>query len=373
MADLYSTLGVRRDADDAEIKRAYRRRARECHPDAGGDEAEFKEVTHAYQVLSDPEKRRRYDRYGDDGTPGRRVADDPFGFGSGTGGIGDVIDAFFGTAFGGGAAAGGRRPRTQPGRDVLVPLEVTLEEVATGARRTVPVKVARPCDQCGGSGSASGGGTDRCGQCGGSGSVQRIVRTAFGQLATASTCPACEGTGSSVADPCTGCGGDGRRESERDITVEVPAGVDDGDRMRVRGAGEAGRNGAPAGDLYVEIRVLEHDHFQRDGRDLWAQVTVPFVQAALGAELTVPTVTGEEVEVDLPAGTQPADVLEVRRAGLPPRGGGQRGDLHLRVQVEVPRDLDDQQRELIERIAELRDEQAPPARGLLGRLREAFG
>jgi molecular chaperone DnaJ len=374
LPDLYEILGVSPEASPDDVKRAYRKKARESHPDAGGDEETFKQVTHAYQVLSDPEKRVRYDRFGDDGTPGTRGQGDPFaGFGgAGFGGIGDVIDAFFGSAFGG---QGAGRGRTQPGRDVLVPIELTLEDVAEGVRRPVEVEVATTCDLCGGSGSSTGGAASRCATCGGAGQVQRIVRTAFGQLATAAACPDCEGSGQTVQDPCPGCAGEGRRVSKRTITVEVPSGVDHGDRLRVSGAGEAGRTGAPAGDLFVEVHVAEHDIFERDGRDLWAEVSVPFVQAALGATLEVPQVVGGAETVELPGGTQPGDVLRVRRAGLPQRGGsgGNRGDLHLRVHVEVPKDLDGEQRELLRRFAELRGEEAPPeGRGLFNRLREAF-
>ena len=380
MSDLYEILGVARDASSDEIKRAYRRKARELHPDAGGDEEAFKEVTHAYEVLSDSEKRARYDRFGDDGTPGSRgagAAGDPFGFGGaqGFGGLGDVIDAFFGSAFGGGGGQGRRGgPRTQPGRDVLVPVTVTLEDLATGVKEPVEVEVATTCDQCGGSGSASGQGPVACSTCGGAGQVQRVVRTAFGQLATASPCPTCEGTGHAVEDPCPGCGGDGRRVTKRTITVDVPPGVADGDRLRVSGAGEAGRRGAAAGDLYVEIHVEPHELFERDGRDLWGDVTVPLVQAALGATLQVPTILGDEVTVDLPAGTQPGDVLTVRKVGMPRRGGaGARGDMHLRVHVEVPRHLDGEQEELLRRLASLRGEDAPAqGKGLFTRLREAF-
>lgn len=373
LPDLYQTLGIPRDASPDDIKRAYRRKARESHPDAGGDEETFKQVTHAYQVLSDPDKRARYDRFGDDDTPGTRGQGDPFGFGgAGFGGIGDVIDAFFGSSFGQGAGGGGRG-RTQPGRDVLVPVELTLEDVAAGVRRPVEVEVATTCDRCGGSGSSTGGGATRCATCGGAGQVQRVVRTAFGQLATAATCPDCQGTGSTVADPCPGCAGEGRRVAKRTITVEIPPGVADGDRLRVSGAGEAGRHGAPAGDLFVEVHVAEHDLFERDGRDLWAEVSVPLVQAALGTVLEVPLVDGDTTTVDLPAGAQPGDVLTVRRAGLPTRGGGRPGDLRLRVHVEVPRDLDGEQRELLRRFAELRGEEAPAdGRGVLSRLREAF-
>jgi molecular chaperone DnaJ len=370
--DLYELLGVPRDASSEDIKRAYRRKAREHHPDAGGDEEAFKQVTHAYQVLSDPDRRLRYDRFGDDGTPSSRGAgQDPFGFGgAGFGGIGDVIDAFFGSAFGG--AAGGTT-RSQPGRDVLVGVELTLEEVVTGAHREVEVEVATACDQCGGNGSATGSPAGHCNTCAGAGQVQRVVRTAFGQLATASPCPTCGGTGRTVVDPCTGCGGEGRRVQRRTLGVDVPPGVDHGDRLRVTGAGEAGRQGASAGDLFVEIRLVDHELFERDGRDLVAEVSVPVTQAALGGTLTVPTVDGSEVEVEVPAGTQPGTVLTVRRAGLPAQGGGRRGDLRLLVRVEVPTDLDAEQRDLVARLAELRGEDLPAqGSGLFTRLRGAF-
>jgi molecular chaperone DnaJ len=373
--DLYELLGVPRDASPEDIKRAYRRKAREHHPDAGGDEEAFKQVTHAYQVLSDQDRRLRYDRFGDDGTPSSRGAgQDPFGFGgAGFGGIGDVIDAFFGSAFSGATAGGTGRGRSQPGRDVLVGVELTLEEVVTGVRREVEVEVATGCERCGGSGSASGSPAGHCDTCAGAGQVQRVVRTAFGQLASASPCPTCGGTGRTVTDPCTGCGGEGRSTQRRTLGVDVPPGVDHGDRLRVTGAGEAGRRGAPAGDLFVEIRVVDHELFERDGRDLVAEVAVPVTQATLGGTLTVPTVDGTEVEVEVPAGTQPGAVLLVRRAGLPVQGGGRRGDLRLLVRVEVPTDLDAEQRELVERLAELRGEQlASRGRGLFTRLRGAF-
>lgn len=372
MPDLYDILDVSRDASQEELKRAYRRKARECHPDAGGSEEDFKAVTHAYEVLSDPAKRRRYDRYGDDGTPGsRRAGAQGFGFG---GGLDDVIDAFFGTAFGQQGGAGTRRRQeSRTGRDVLVPLELTLEEVATGTERSVEVEVAVTCEQCGGGGSASGGGPVRCSTCGGSGRVQRVVRTAFGQLATASGCPDCDGAGYAPTDPCSACGGEGRRVERRTVSVEVPPGVDEGDRLKVGGAGEAGRRGARAGDLYVEVRLADHEVYEREDRDLHGEVTVPLVQAALGSVVVVPGIDGREIEVDVPPGTQPGDVVSVRGAGLPRRGGGSRGSLHLHVQVEVPTELDGRQRELLRELAELRGEAVSErGRGLMARLREAF-
>jgi len=372
VSDLYELLDLTRDADADQVKRAYRRKAREHHPDAGGDEEAFKALTHAYQVLSDPQKRARYDRFGDDGTTNGR-SQDPFGFGAaGFGGIDDVIDAFFGQSAGF-RTTGGRSRRQQPGRDVLVVVELTLEEVVTGVARDIEVDVPRACETCEGSGSRDGSGPTTCSTCGGAGQVQRVVRTAFGQLATAAPCGACQGSGRSVGDPCPDCRGEGRRATSRTLRVDVPAGLEDGDRIPVRGEGEAGRNGAPPGDLYVQVRVTAHELFERDGRDLAAEAGVPMTQASLGGTLTVPTLDGEDVEVPVPAGTQPGDVLTVRRAGLPVRGGGRRGDLHLVVRVEVPTGLDAAQRELLEQLAAARGEElSPRSGGRFSRLRDAF-
>lgn len=361
--DLYEVLGVAPSASPEEIKKAYRRRARECHPDAGGDEEEFKRVTHAHQVLSDPERRARFDRFGDDGTSRPNGAGDPFGFG----GLGDVLDAFFG-----GAATGGGRARANAqGRDVLVPVQVGLEDVLHGGELPVDVEVARGCDVCGGSGSASGSGPTTCSTCGGRGAVARVVRTAFGQMSTSATCPACQGAGRAVTDPCSGCGGDGRRVTQRTITVELPVGIEHGTRLRVPGAGEAGRHGATPGDLFVEVRIAPHDVYERDGRDLWADLSVPMTLAALGGTVTVPVLDGDEVELEVPPGSQPGDVLSLRRHGLPGRGGRARGDIRLRLRVEVPTALTTEEREALARFADLRGE-AHEQRGLVERLRDAL-
>lgn len=370
MADLYDVLGVPRGAGDDEIKKAYRRKAREAHPDAGGDEERFKRVQHAYTILSDAERKARYDRFGDDGTSASRGQGGPGGGAAGFGGLGDVFEAFFGQ--GGGGFGGAARSRSdRSGRDVLVPFELDLVDVLNGVDASVPVEVARTCDTCGGSGSNNGGGPARCSTCNGQGQVQRVVRTAFGQLATAVACNDCEGTGSRVTDPCTGCGGDGRTQQRREVTVRIPPGVDTGDRLKVAAGGEAGRNGGPAGNLYVEIRIREHDIFEREGRTLWASLSVPFTQAALGAEIPLETLDGP-VTVEVPPGTQPDDVLSVRRRGLPATGGGGRGDLKLRVDVAVPRDLDGEQRDLLEQLAKLRGEDVHDAAGLFGRVKRAF-
>jgi molecular chaperone DnaJ len=354
MAELYEVLGLRPDAAAEEIKRAYRRKAREHHPDAGGDAERFKEVTRAYEVLSDPERRSRYDRFGDDGTSQARGGGDPFGFG---GGIGDVIDAFFGSGFGGGGGGfGGAPPRERAGRDVLVGVELTLEEVLTGVTREVQVEVAASCDACGGNGSSDGSAPERCSTCKGAGRVQRMVRTPLGSMATASACSACSGTGRSVANACRACRGEGRRVQRRTLEVELPAGLEDGDRIPQRGQGEAGRQGAPAGDLYLQVQVAPHPFLERDGRSLHTRVRVPLTTALLGGTVRVPALGGAEHEVQVPAGVQPGEVLLVTRAGLPVRGGGRRGDLHLHVDVDVPKRLGRHERDLVRQWAERRGE-----------------
>jgi len=353
MADLYETLGLRPDAATEEVKRAYRRKAREHHPDAGGDAERFKEVTRAYEVLSDPERRARYDRFGDDGSSrAGQGAGDPFGFG---GGIGDVLDAFFGSGLGG-AGFGSEPRRERVGRDVLVTVELTLDEVLTGAARRITVEVASTCERCSGHGSADGSAPIRCVTCGGSGRVQRMVRTPLGRMATAAGCTTCGGTGRSVADACVGCRGEGRRVSSRELDVEIPAGLEDGDRIPQRGQGEAGRQGARAGDLYIQIQVAAHPSLVRDGRSLHTRVRIPVTTAVLGGRIRVPALGGGEHEVDIPAGVQPGEVLLVARGGLPVRGGGRRGDLHLHVDVEVPRRLGRKERELVRDWAQQRGE-----------------
>lgn len=368
MADLYEVLGLRPDAGAEEIKRAYRRQAREHHPDAGGDAERFKEVTHAYEVLSDPERRARYDRFGDDGTSSARGGGgggDPFGFG---GGIGDVIDAFFGAGFGGGGGGfGGAPQRERSGRDVLVGVELTLEEVLTGVTREVQVEVAATCDGCAGNGSSDGTSPARCTTCNGSGRVQRMVRTPLGSMATASGCSACGGTGRSVANACRTCRGEGRRVQRRTLEVEIPAGLEDGDRIPQRGQGEAGRQGAPAGDLYLQVQVAPHPFLERDGRSLHTRVRVPLTTALLGGTVRVPALDGTQHDVQVPAGVQPGEVLLVTRAGLPVRGGGRRGDLHLHVDVEVPKRLGRQERDLVRQWAEQRGED--PAGGGVAEVR----
>lgn len=373
MDDLYEILGVSRDANEDEIKRAYRKRARESHPDAGGDADTFKQLTTAYEVLKNPEARANYDQFGDPRGPGGvgGSGGDPF---AGFGDLSDLIDAFFGGGMAGGFS-GGRATRRGPqgGRDAIVDVALTLEEAAAGVRRELEVTMARPCDACEATGAKGDAGPVTCSTCNGQGAVQQVARSVFGQMLTTTPCPACRGEGSMIADPCTDCGGEGRVSSTETVTVDVPAGVDTGTRLRVSGRGEAGRRGGALGDLYVRVRVAEHEVFTRDGNDLHCELAIPMTQAALGAELKLPTLHGEQV-VSVPPGTQTGEIITLRRQGMPKlSGGGARGHLHVHCRVSTPTDLDEQQQALLRQFAEARGEDVPAEhRRLFSRLKDAF-
>lgn len=377
MRDLYEILGVSRDASDDEIKRAYRKKARELHPDTGGDENAFKELTTAYEVLKNPEARANYDRFGDPrGPQGARMGGggDPF---AGFGDLSDLIDAFFGGGFTGGASArGGGARRQRGGRDAVLDVRITLEEAAEGAQREVEITVPRPCETCSGKGAAPGSDIVTCSTCDGAGAVQQVTRSVFGQMLTSAVCPDCRGAGTRVESPCPDCRGEGRRQTTETATIDVPPGVDNGMRLRLSGRGEAGLQGAPAGDLYVRVHVSPHEVFERDGADLHCRLPLPMTQAALGAEIPIPTLHGEET-LRVPPGTQPGAVLTIRRAGMPRlNGGGSRGDLHVHCDVEVPRRLGPDEADLLSQLAKLRGEDEPSAGrdgdGLFGRLKRAF-
>jgi molecular chaperone DnaJ len=364
--DYYGTLGVTRDATPEEIKRAYRKLARELHPDVNPDtEAQhrFKDVTAAYEVLSDPKKRQIVDLGGDplgSGGGGNGGARDPFsGFG-----LGDIMDAFFGAAGGAGGGGGGRGPRSrvQAGSDALIRLTLSLEECATGVSRELTVDTAILCELCGGEGTREGTTTQMCDTCGGRGEIQSVQRSFLGQVVTARPCPVCRGFGEVIPDPCPRCDGEGRVRARRTITVKVPAGVADGVRVRHGGQGEVGPGGGPAGDLYVEVEELPHPTFDRDGPDLHCTVRVPMTSAALGAVLPLETLDGTE-ELTIEPGTQPNTELVLSGRGLPKlRSSGRvdgKGDLHVHLEVEIPTRLDTQQGELLRQFAELRGEEQP--------------
>jgi molecular chaperone DnaJ len=373
VADHYETLGVSRDASAEEIKRAYRRLAREHHPDVNPDanHDRFKEISAAYDVLSDPEKRQRYDMFGDAGGAGG----DPFGgAGFGFSGLGDIMDAFFGNA---GATSSRRtRSRVRRGADALARVHITLADAAFGVTRDVTFDSATVCGTCHGSGTAEGTHPETCSTCQGRGEVSQVSRSFLGQVMTTRTCPRCGGAGSVISSPCRDCGGDGRVAHRRTVSVKIPAGIEEGMRIRISGEGEVGPGGGQAGDLYVEVDVEEHDVFERDGDDLHCQVTLPMTAAALGTSLTLETLDGNE-QIEVRPGTQSGTVQTLRARGIPHLRGTGRGDLHVHVLVQTPSHLDEEQEDLLRRLAELRGEQHPdgrdPGGGFFSKLRDVLG
>ena len=375
--DYYGILGVPRNASADEIKKAYRKLARELHPDLNpSPEAQerFKEVTAAYEVLSDPQKREIVDLGGDPLAPGGGL-----GGGAGfTGGFADIMDAFFGGA---GMGTRGPRSRVRPGADALIRVELDLHETAFGTTRELTLDTTVVCNVCQGAGTAAGTHPETCPTCGGRGEVQSVQRSFLGQLVTSRACPECGGVGTRIRHPCPDCAGDGRVRARRTITVKVPAGVEDGMRLRLSGEGEVGPGGGPPGDLYVEIRENRHPVFTRDGDDLHCRVALPMTAAALGTVVKFETLDGAE-SLSIKPGTQSGSVVTLRGRGVPhlSRGVG-RGDLHVHLDVETPGDLDDEQEQLLRRLAALRGEEAPDYTltstdatngGLFSRLRDAF-
>jgi molecular chaperone DnaJ len=383
--DLYDLLGVARDADTDAIKKAYRRLARQLHPDVNPDpetQERFKEVSRAYEVLSDPQKRAAYDRGGD-----------PFGVG-GFGGQGagfsftDIMDAFFGGQPG--AQSRGPRPRVRRGQDALIRLDIDLAEAAFGVSRELKVDTAVVCTTCGGEGAAPGTHAIPCETCRGAGEVAHVQRSFLGEIRTLRPCAACRGFGSIIPDPCRECSGDGRIRSRRSLTVKIPAGVDTGTRVQLTEQGEVGPGGGPPGDLYVEITVARHPTFTRHSNDLHCTVTVPMTAAALGTTLQLPTLEADVVppegastdletsfDLDIKPGTQSGTEAVLRGRGVPGLRGG-RGDLIVTIAVETPTRLDPRQEELLNELAAIRGEEKPAGqiragtKSVFGRLRDAF-
>jgi molecular chaperone DnaJ len=370
--DYYELLGVRRDATQDELKRAYRKRARELHPDTNPDdpaaEAQFKEVTLAYETLSDPERRRRYDRFGPEGAAAS--ASDPFNVGGNFGGLGDIFDAFFGgsaTGFGGGGRAGPPR-----GQDLEVVVEVDFELAVFGGEHPVTVRTAVACETCEASGAAPGSSAQQCPQCSGTGQVRRVRQSILGQMVTAGACTQCGGMGQVIERPCPDCRGEGRQICEKTYTVDVPAGVDTGSTLRLAGRGAAGIRGGGYGDLYVHVKAASHPRFQRHGYDLVHELHVPFTQAALGAQFAFDTLDGAE-DLVVPRGTQTGRVFRLRGRGVPHVEGRGRGDLLVQIVVDTPTDLSPEQEETVRQLAELRgDDVAPADSGFFSRIRSAF-
>lgn len=371
--DYYQLLGVAPTASSEEIKRAYRRKARELHPDANqGDstsEERFKEVAVAYEVLSDPDRRRRYDTFGPEGANG---GGEPFGFG---GGIGDIFDAFFGGA-GASPFGGGGRGRGQAGppagADMEVTVQIDFEAAVFGASQDVSLRLPVMCNACEGSGARPGRAPVTCQECRGSGSVRRVRQSILGQMVTAGPCPRCGGAGQVIADPCPDCRGDGRRTEQRSWTIDIPAGVADGNTLRLSARGAAGPRGGRNGDLFVHLRVRPHERFARQGDDLVHELHVPFTQASLGAMRALQTLDGVE-EVIVAPGTQTGEVLRLRDLGVPHVHGKGRGDLLVSIVVDTPTDLSPAEADLLRSLAAERGEEVePPDTGLFSRIRGAF-
>ncbi len=376
--DYYELLGVGRDADEGQIKKAFRRVARELHPDVNPDpqaEQRFKEAAEAYEVLSDSDRRSIYDRYGHDGLRSGGYAPSFDTFGS----FGDIFDAFFGGGgsggggFGGIFGAGGRAGPAQGG-DLAVSVEIDLSEAARGVRTDVAYDAVALCEHCRGNGAEPGTPIETCERCGGSGQLRAVSRTPFGQVVRAVACDSCGGDGRIPRQPCRQCRGRGRTAARRSVEVDIPAGIAEGQRIRLSGHGHAGEQGGPPGDLYVLVRVREDQRFIRDGNDLVTVLDVAAPLAALGGSFVVPTLEGEPVHVEVGAGTQPHETIVVRGGGMPSLRGGRRGDLRVVVNVQIPRRLSREQRELLERLAaSITEENVREDAGVFSKLKRAFG
>jgi molecular chaperone DnaJ len=368
MADFYELLGVSRSASADEIKKAYRKRARELHPDANPDDPEaealFKQVAEAYEVLSDDTKRSNYDRFGSASGPGGfGGGGDPFG-----GGLGDLFDAFFNNA-GGGAG----RPARARGVDLEVVATLDLEDTVRGAAKKVKVRTAVACETCDATGAAPGSGVETCTQCDGAGQIRQVRQSILGQMVTTSACPRCAGEGQVIKQPCTNCSGEGRTVEDREYTVDIPAGVSHGSTLRLSGRGAVGPRGAEAGDLYVEIRVAAHPVFQRDGDQLLAELHIPMTQAALGAEVVFGGVDGP-IDISVPAGSQTGEVFSIRDGGIPRLRGRGRGELLLTLIVDTPTELTDEEEAMLRSLAELRGDVVndPKDGKLFSKIKNAF-
>ena len=352
--DYYEVLGVQKGATDAEIKKAYRKMAKENHPDLHpGDkdaEARFKEINEAYEVLSDSEKKARYDQFGFAGV-------DPSYGGGGYGGgfdgsfdfgdLGDIFGSFFGGGFGGGGRA---RSGPQRGESLRTRLTITFEEAAFGCEKEVSIDRVEQCETCKGTGAAPGTSPETCPACGGSGQVQQRRQTPMGVFATTGPCPRCGGTGKIIASPCKDCGGSGQVRRRKTLKVTIPAGIDNGQIISLRGQGSAGKNGGPAGDLQIVITVQPHQLFRRDGADVYCNAPITFTQAVLGGEMEIPTIDGK-VKYDIPEGTQTGSTFRLRGKGIPSVNGRGRGDQYVTVYIETPRNLNREQKEALKKFS----------------------
>ena len=367
--DYYEVLGISRTASKSELRAAYRRLARQYHPDvneAADAEVRFKEINEAYQVLSDDEKRAVYDRYGHAGLDQADRGFDGFGFG----GFEDIFDEFFG--FGSRRRGGGRSPKR--GSDLRYDLEIDFEEAVFGCDRVIRVSRMETCPHCGGSGAEPGSEPERCPECNGTGQIRRTQQSIFGSFVNVTTCPRCGGTGQIITEPCSECRGERRVERIRDLEVHIPAGIEDGMRLRLAGEGESGLDGGPAGNVYVIVHVAPHEFFQRRNDDILLNVNINIAQATLGARIKIPTLTGEE-ELVIAPGTQAGTVKRLKSKGVPHLRGSRRGDQVIIINVRVPTDLTAEQREILEALSETLGSEMKPGveRGFLDRVKDALG
>ncbi|HHW30206.1 MAG TPA: molecular chaperone DnaJ [Clostridiaceae bacterium] len=372
--DYYEVLGVDKNASDEDIKKAFRKLAKKYHPDVNPDDKDaaekFREVNEAYQVLSDPQKRAQYDQFGHAGV-------DPNGFGGfggfegfDFGGVGDIFETFFGGAFG---SSTRRRNAPQKGADLTYSIEITFEEAAFGVEKEITIHRMEECPTCKGTGAKDGTSIKTCTYCNGTGQIQYKQSTILGQFVNIKTCEVCHGEGKVITDPCTKCNGRGRIRKNRKIKLNIPAGIDDGQTISLRGEGEPGLRGGPPGDLFVHVRVKPHPIFQRQGNDVVCDIPISFVQAALGAEIEVPTLDGK-IKYHIPEGTQTDTVFRIRGKGIPYLRSTGRGDQFIKVVVEVPKKLNEKQKELLRQFAQLSGEEVQEqGKGFFDKVKEAFG
>ena len=375
--DYYEVLGLSKGADEKEIKQAFRKLAKQYHPDLNPDnkeaEAKFKEINEAYEVLSDPDKKAKYDQFG------HAAFDQSQGFGGGAnyGDFNDIFGDIFGDFFGGGAGFGGSRAqRTGPkaGSDLKIKLDITFEEAAFGTKKEIKINRIEKCDVCGGSGAKKGTNKKTCPTCNGTGAVKTVQRTPFGQFASTKTCTVCNGTGEVVEQPCEACNGTGKEKKSRKLSINIPAGVDSGSVIPLRGEGNHGERGGPSGDLYVYINVKEHEIFERDGNDVWCEIPISFTKATLGGSIEVPTIEGK-VKYEIPEGTQTGTVFRLKNKGIKNLRGSGKGDQYVRVKVTVPKKLTEKQKSLLEEFAAEMGEKETKSddkKGFFDKVKDAF-
>lgn len=371
--DYYDILGVDKDASQKEIKKAYRKLAKKHHPDMNdGDEKsseKFKEISEAYEILSDPDKRKRYDQYGHSG-----INEDDFNFDDfargGFGGFEDIFDMFFGGGMGGRSS---RRRGPQRGRDLQYKLSISFEEAAFGAKKKITIPRTETCPECDGTGAENESDVQTCPKCNGQGKIRVTQQTPFGQFAQTKTCDRCGGTGKIVENPCSNCQGTGKVNRRRQLTINIPAGVNDGSKLRMSGEGEAGEKGARSGDLYIIINVESHEIFDRKGDDIYCEVPINFVQATLGDEIKVPTLDGK-VKFKIPEGTQPGTTFRLKNKGITHLNRSGKGDQYIKAKVVIPEKLDQEQKDLLMKFAEMSgDEINPEKKGFFDKVKNAFG